>query len=443
MPLFQYKAIDATGGETSGTLEAADVVQAAMQLAEQGMTVQALQQIDDVAATGAGIGPDTASPLGATQPDAVAVNAEDEAPPHDSEALLSHLWLDVIAKREHLLPALKAYAEDATDRKDAAAVKELVQAIQHADPTSSEIVNQHKLGADYEQFARYYCALFAANAASDSAASSPSVFLQRFTQRLMPTEAVPQRLGRALIYPLGVLLLTVVVLFGIASIVVPTFESIYNDFGLDLPVATKFLITISHLARFDVLVQLVVWLLALYVLWKIIVWSAFETHLLRLRGWLGWRVGWIATLGPFASRVANLMEAGLTRQQAVELAGYGAQRQMLQEGARRLASLMPDEASSESTHGEVSFTPSPHVPWRLASQMGHTLTHTLQADIKREARIDLLHELAEVYADRTRKSLSLTYGAIGVAALVLTGGAVGFATVALFAPLVRLIEGLT
>lgn len=72
------------------------------------------------------------------------------------------------------------------------------------------------------------------------------LILQRLADFLEKAATLKRRIIGAMIYPSVVLSVAVLIVMGIMMFIVPKFETIFNDFGTDLPDLTKFLIDTSR-----------------------------------------------------------------------------------------------------------------------------------------------------------------------------------------------------
>ena len=71
------------------------------------------------------------------------------------------------------------------------------------------------------------------------------LILQRLANFLEKAQRLKQRIKGAMIYPVVVIIIAVLIVTGIMVFVIPKFQDIFNDFGVDLPAITLWLIDIS------------------------------------------------------------------------------------------------------------------------------------------------------------------------------------------------------
>ena len=70
--------------------------------------------------------------------------------------------------------------------------------------------------------------------------------LQRLADFMERAESLKRKVRSAMIYPIVVILVAVGILTFIMIKIVPTFEEMFTDFGLELPAATKLLMAVSN-----------------------------------------------------------------------------------------------------------------------------------------------------------------------------------------------------
>ena len=201
-----------------------------------------------------------------------------------------------------------------------------------------------------------------------------------------------------LAYPLVVAGLALVVLWLMSVLLMPTFRSLYDEFGLQLPGLAYVMLALAD--------------------WLATGWIPLTlAGVALLSGWaLAWR--W-SPRGPvvtaaFTRTLGDLVAAGLPTDTAVALAGRGV-------GVKRLH--LPDA-------GAVPRAP-----------LSHAALEALR--LPEGARGPVLAALAACHADRRQGSQGMMEWLIGPVAVGVTGTLVGLVVVALFLPLFKLISALS
>ncbi|MDB5349444.1 MAG: epsF 1 [Planctomycetota bacterium] len=92
-------------------------------------------------------------------------------------------------------------------------------------------------------FDKLYCNMIKAG----EAGGALEAILQRLADFKEKSQTLKRRVKGAMVYPIVVILVAVVIVGFILYFIIPKFETIFADFGVDLPDMTKFLIWASHI----------------------------------------------------------------------------------------------------------------------------------------------------------------------------------------------------
>lgn len=112
------------------------------------------------------------------------------------------------------------------------------------------------------------------------------------------TEALKKKIKKAMFYPAAVLVVAVVVTIILLVFVIPQFESIFNDFGAELPAFTQFVIGISAAVRNNGL------FLAAVVGGAIYAFFYFKKRSKPMRQWIDRTLLKLPVLGPILTKAA-------------------------------------------------------------------------------------------------------------------------------------------
>ena len=91
-------------------------------------------------------------------------------------------------------------------------------------------------------FDRLYCNMIKAG----EAGGALEAILQRLADFKEKSQSLKRRIKSAMVYPIVVITVACAIVGFILYFIIPKFEAIFKDFGVDLPSMTKFLITASH-----------------------------------------------------------------------------------------------------------------------------------------------------------------------------------------------------
>lgn len=246
-----------------------------------------------------------------------------------------------------------------------------------------------------------------------------------------------QKLTSILAYPALLLFLCLVVCSFIATEIVPTFQSMFDEFGLQMPASTHFLFVISALIRG------LLWpLLMLGIAIGMIRWVVLPMY----RRWLMRTGRWQHPLAsPFRARqrwadwaehVALLLQSGLSLGEASAVADHS------RRGSRLLRTHMPrvavPAARDDSQQPPHTWTLRPGVLWPDYQLLASAISMPTGA-----GQVAKLQAIAAEYRDRQRGSTINLAVWVSPLFTILISGFIGFVIVSLFGPLVGLITGLT
>lgn len=394
MPHYHYIAIGPDARRVAGAIQAGSVTEATAALEGQGLRVQSISVADDAPQTvkdQAVAGPKVVSPL---------------APP--IEQLLS--------RRADLVPALRAYAADAAPASIRSPVQKLAAAIEGQDARAIE--------ACVTRAPACAIPLLGAVAAGRTAAEIVSVFDEQAR-----AAAELKRQGRwRLAYPATLVGIGMLVLLIVSATAGSTYRSLFDEFGLAIPIGTQLVLALlDAFASGRAFLWLAIGSLAVYGVRR----SAgfLPVRLLHLCELLApFRLGKSLTVGRLAEYTSCLIEAGLARGEAVRIAGAATGRLTLADSARRFADhLQPGGPEISTTQHQGLTAP---------------VAYALTADLSQSARVRLMREIAACHSDTARLRMPYRSGYMGPITLLLVGLFVLFVVLALFAPVIALIDSL-
>lgn len=237
-----------------------------------------------------------------------------------------------------------------------------------------------------------------------------------------------RRIRRALAYPTLLLALCGLVFVLFVSWIVPGFEKIFADFGADVPLLTKAVLWLGRYGLWQAIVVVAVFVMAIVLLRWIArpLWGYRLLYALPVIGPV-WRWSGLA----YCARLLGVL---------VE------QRQPLPEALRLTASALPDPdlvllCRSAAARVETG------IPWIEALGPAGGFPATFQAMLGGASQVappaEALRAVAEVFAGRSRIYARLLELVAAPLAFALVLSLVGMMIVALFLPLISLIQKLS
>jgi type II secretory pathway component PulF len=392
MARYEYRATDDQGVEVSNFIEASGVADAAAKVEALGLTILSIT---------------VASPEPILSGSATTGSLT-------TGAALATATRRLLGEHEAIVEPLRAYAQESARGRRQAELRQIADRLASGDEAA--------VLADISKAPVAWGTLLAATADPDSKQS----LFQRFVDRERPVATLRRQRRIASFYPLAVATLCLLVLWPVASFVLPSFQDIFNDFGLDLPGLTLLVLAVGQFIRSGgVLVLtfaigvggLLLWALCRYFPELV---SPLSNRLLTF--WHGGALG----MARLTTHTADLLEADLPAYDAVRLAGehvYGSPDNQTADLATRL--------TSEPLRAAIARSPKKSFEYALAAPM------------ESSSRIRLLRELSACHRERSAGAASWASGVAGPATIVTLGLLVGAVVLALYLPLIRLIEGLT
>lgn len=386
MPHFEYEAKDAQGETSRGMLNATSAEEAQEQLEQRGLKVVAMQPVDLQQDSGHSADPNTLTPLDRT------LERLDES-------------------SQTLGPALEAYAKElpwGAARRSLLKVAYDIKARQVADSLTDASLPHRDL----------LWTVIAGQAAGDDGRG----FLRSVLTAARNYARRRNRLWRAFVYPVFLLLFCVFVASFVLLFVMPQFRSLFLEFEVALPAPTMLLLAIGGQHFF----KAVLLMLAAVVVTMFLIPRRIYDYLLEWVPIVG-RYRRCCMLARFCRTSSALIRAGAEVPVAVEQAGQNPTQPLLTRATEFLA-------------GDLRETqPVPVVIYPMVA----TVAYAFFAELNPTERSNVLWELAELYddlADRLLKWLELTYEPLLVLFL---GCFIGFTIIALLLPLVSLISNLS
>lgn len=394
MTEFTYEALNTEQAVIRGRISAESVSAAVSELESQGLQILSIHQVTTE--------PDT--PLSTTDPNA-------DLPDAHYQRVAA-----VLEKREVIAPGLAALAEELPAGRTRRELGNLVSKLE-ADTTVEEFCRSEDPSASWLLLLGH-------------GSNSPRFLADLFDEATRESESYSYW-NRAFLYPTFVFVGSLAVLVLLCVSVVPAFTSIFDDFDLQLPAMTASLVAISNAIRHSPVGSITG---ALTVL-------VFGYTLFRLiRNWgLPGRIGNLLTTGSswqvtemafFTGRLAEALDAGAKLPAALRLVSQAGGRGKPQRLALELA------AEAEQEHFSLRESPA-------AAGLPILVVHALQAGRREQPSIALLRQLSEMYSARVRDRHNWSTGFVAHFAIIGIGLTVGYVVLALFLPLVSLINGLT
>tara|TARA_R110002049_G_scaffold2750_6_gene22056 strand:- start:15933 stop:17369 length:1437 start_codon:yes stop_codon:yes gene_type:complete len=222
MPTYQFEAMDATGQEIRDEIDAASEEEAQTTIRQMGYFVTKISVKKQAASKAGGSGKKRAFAIGGAKTKHICAFTR-------QLSILQDAGLPI-------LRSLKILENNQKPGKLKNALMDVCDEIEGG-ATLSEA-----MGKSPKVFSRLYVNMIKAG----EAGGALETILQRLADFLESAESLKRKVKGALIYPVIVVLVAISILTFIMLYIVPTFEQMFEEFGLDLPAPTVLLIAMSN-----------------------------------------------------------------------------------------------------------------------------------------------------------------------------------------------------
>lgn len=258
--------------------------------------------------------------------------------------------------------------------------------------------------------------------------------LARLAQFLEDDLRLKRKIKAAMTYPTLVMIFAVAIVLGLVRFVLPNFINVFRDMDMmdRLPAATKFLIGFSTLLTERWWLLLVVVILVIFGFGQYRRTKVGKRHLdwLRLRIPIFGKLNHKIAMARFSRTLSTLLVSGVPILQAMETVAGTIDNEIIADAVMESrAAIREGETIGEPLERSGLFPP-------MVVQMISIGEETGALD-------QMLSKVAEFYEQEVDASLQSLAAALEPIMIVMLGGVVGFIVIAMFLPLVSIIQGLS
>ena len=260
---------------------------------------------------------------------------------------------------------------------------------------------------------------------------SLDIILQRLADFREKTERLVRKIITAMIYPTVVMVVAISILIGLMIFIIPNFAKIFEELNLELPLPTKMLITFSMILKTQ-------WMFipavpfGAFILYKILgkikkIRLVIDKTKFKLPIF-----GVIinkSTVSRFSRTLATLTSSGVPILDALtnvkDATGNAAMAQAIQN-------------IHDSIRGGESITK----PLRASEICDAMVVNMVEVGEETGELDKMLTKVADNYDDEVDRAVEAMVSLIEPMMIVFLGGAVGFIVIAMFVPLIKLMQGI-
>ena len=443
MPTFQFEAIDAaTGKEIRDTVDAASEAEAQATIRSMGYMVTKLKAKKAKPVAGAAAGgrkPGRTFVMGGVK---------------GKELTLFTRQLSIL--QDAGLPILRSLKLLAEMQKPGRLKNSLLDVCDEIEggATLSEAMSKSP-----KAFDRLYCNMIRAG----EAGGALEVILRRLSEFMERSQSLKRKVKGALVYPIVVVMVAVGILAFIMIKIVPQFKKIFDDFGSELPPMTQILIDISNwVVNYWYLIPAIPFGLNLLIkLIKMIPYGRFGWDLFVLKVVIFGQLVEKNILSRAARTLGTLLSSGVPILEALNITKETSGNMMFERLFSKVSDSIRDGdaiAKPLKTYSIPPFNLVALLFWTAFVPVVGALMYLFRykkpvvddlvvnmVDVGEESgELDtMLYKVADTYDEEVAVLTESLTSLMEPLLIIFLGGAVGFIVIALFMPLIKLINDLS
>ncbi len=403
MPVYQYTVRDSTGAVRTGTSEAENQDILKKRLQEQGFSVSDLKQAagGKKKSAGAGFG---------------RVKLKDLS-------IFCRQFSTMIDAGVSLVRSLDVLGEQTQNPK----LKRILREIQ------VEVESGQTLSKSMQKYPKVFNNLFIGLIRAGEVGGVLEESLQRLSHFLEKDMELRRKVKAALTYPTIVVVVAILIVLGLCTFIVPKFIELFKDLGVkDLPMMTQMLVDFSDFLKTK-------WYIGIGIvalLWVSIKYAG-TTKLgrrvidrLKLKVPVFGKLGHKICLARFSRTLSTLLVSGVPILQALETVAGTVGNEIIAEAIMNArARIREGDRVNEPLEKSKMFPP--------------MVVHMISIGEESGALDQMLSKIAEFYEGEVESTLQSLTSAIEPVMIVFLGVCVGFIVIAMFAPLLQVIQNLS
>ena len=257
--------------------------------------------------------------------------------------------------------------------------------------------------------------------------------LVRVATQLEKDAALRRQIKAAMIYPAMIGGFAFVVLFALVAFLVPVFETIFKDFGGDLPAITKFTVWLSHMftQRWYVMFGTFFAVVWLFRKWKGTERGRMQWDRLKLK--FPMKIGTIVqkvALARFSRTFSGLIAAGVPMLEAIEITGKTSGNKVVEKAM--------DEVRESVKKGGSLTKPMTEVPEAFPVMV----TQMIGVGEETGALETMMTKVADFYEEQVEAAVKALTSILEPVMIVVVGAIVGFIVIAMYLPMFKVYDSI-
>ena len=418
MPTYMYEAMDTNGKEFKDSIDAGSEAEAQSKIRDQGFFVTKIQE------KGRG---------GKKTKEKTKVQAKTDGPVRKKtfsfgkvkQKQLCTFTRQLSTLQDAGLPILRSLRILEGQAKPGALKNSLIGVIEDVESGSTL---SEAMARQPKAFDNLYVNMVKAG----EAGGALEIILQRLAEFKEKAQSLKRKVQGAMIYPIAVISVAVIIVSGIMIFIIPKFKEIFDGFGIELPAITKMLMNAStFMAKYWFLLLIIPF--ALWLLMKIIRKNETGSFIMD---WLSLRIpimGGIlskSTTARICRTLGTLIASGVPILEALSISRDTA--------GNRVFTKAFDHIYAAIREGE-----SMAIPLKETRIVDDIVVNMVDVGEETGALDNMLYKVADVYDEEVEVLVDGLISMLEPIMVVVLGLIVGFIVVALFFPLVEMLNKLS
>jgi type IV pilus assembly protein PilC len=257
--------------------------------------------------------------------------------------------------------------------------------------------------------------------------------LIRVAEQLEKDAALRRQIKAAMVYPMMIGGFAFVVLFALVTFLVPVFETIFKDFGGELPAITKFTVWLSHMMtqRWYVIFGSMFGVVWLFRTWKKTERGRMQWDTLKLK--FPMKIGDIVqkvALARFSRTFSGLIAAGVPMLEAIDITGKTS-------GNKVIEKAMNEVRESVKKGGSLT-APMMEVPEAFPIMV----TQMIGVGEETGALETMMTKVADFYEEQVAAAVKALTSILEPIMIVVVGAIVGFIVIAMYLPMFKVYDSI-
>jgi type IV pilus assembly protein PilC len=426
MPTYAYDAINNAGKKTSGTVEATTADEAIKKIRSQGLFPSGVKEQKVAGGTGGGgkkVREQKKKKKGVT----FTIGGV-------STKKLTLFTRQLSTLQDAGLPLLRSLQILESQQRPSALKNVLIGVCEEVESGTS-------LSEAMAKFPRAFDRLYTKMVAAGEVGGVLDIILQRLAEFMEKGQRLKRRILGALIYPAVVIFIAVLIVTGIMYFVIPKFQEIFNDFNVKLPALTLWLVSaskwIAGTATPDQKVPGVIWIMAapfiIFFFFKII---RKTGHGRAATDWIALKIPVIGnliqktTVARFTRTLGTLVAAGVPILEAITI-------------TKETSGNWVFEKALGQVHDSIKEGETFAGPLRKAKVCDLIVVNMIDVGEETGDLDVMLMKIADNYDEEVDVAVASLLSLLEPFMVVILGGIVGTIVLALFLPLVSMIESVS